>query len=118
MEPVPRNGNHKTVEDLRQQCARATTQRGVESPDVRLYETDLRHLTECISAGMSDATHMELGLAKASDAHYEHLANELIEFIELYPEDARRVLRRLLWLIEYVPGVRQQFFDEKLAATQ
>ena len=118
MEPVPHNGNHKTIEGLRQQCARAVSERGVESPGVRLYETDLQHLTECIIAGMSDATHMEKGLAKASDAHYERVANELIEFLDLYPENARRALRRLLWLIEYIPGVRQQFFDEKLAATQ
>ena len=105
--------NGRTIETLRQQCVQAMTPGLRKEIVLELYETELRALTNCICDGTEDAHDLEKGVVVASPTHYERLARELVEFVLLDPDDARRVLPELLKLMECVPSARKNEFKKK-----
>ena len=109
--------NRKTIDALVQRCIEQTREpHGASDTDKALYESELRALTNCICGGAEDASHIEQGMAKASDAHYEQLARELIEFVLLRPHDALRVLPKLIWLMELTGAARTNEYKMKQEA--
>ena len=113
---VPSNGTRRLVKVLGIICEKTAhdprARRVMRFQDNR---RDFDALADCITDGMDDVGGLDDSeeVVMASEAHYEKLAREIIEYSRLYPEDAPRDLAKLLPLMELIPYGRTHGLKER-----
>ncbi len=101
----------------------ATKPSAREALDALDYDADVQALGECIIDGAEDTGG---GLAKdengvpmaevvilASEAHYERVAREIIDFSRKHPVEGLNILADFLMLMEHIPYGRTENFKMK-----
>jgi len=117
MADVPSSKNRAIVEALRHWCD-ALAHNPSLCQDFNLYdhERDAAALTRYVIAGASDISHIECGVARASKKHYKRLAQEIIAFLWLHPDNAVDDLADVLQYIELAAHARTNEFKKRQAA--